>query len=188
MIYLMRHGLDDETRLGGWSDVDLVNDGIIQTRIAAQKMKDLHLKIDKMIVSNVKRAQTTANIVSDILGIDDISYSDLFKEQNKGLLNGMDKTDAFKLYPEFAEEVVKIDTKYPEGESLKDLYIRIKDTLEYINHLNDNTLIITHRGVINMLYYILNDIPLDMDKKRFSVTHASVHEYDKNNLSIRKVL
>lgn len=188
MIYLMRHGLDDETRLGGWSDVDLIDEGIKQTQNSAKEIKDLDIKINKIIASNVKRAKTTADIVSDILGITDITYSDLFKEQNKGLLNGMVREEAIRLYPEFDESVISVDTRYPEGESLKDLYIRMKDTLEYINQLNDNTLIITHRGVINMLYYILNDIPIDMDKKRFSVTHASVHEYDKNNKSIRKVL
>ena len=51
----------------------------------------------------------------------------------------------------------------------------------------DNTLLITHRGVINMLYFILNDISLNMDKKQFGVLPASVHELNKNNKSIKKV-
>lgn len=188
MIYFMRHGLDDETYIGGWSDVDLISTGIKQVETSALKMRELDLKIDKIIASNVKRTKTTAEIVSDILSISSVEVSDLFKEQNKGLLNGMVRKEAIKLYPEFDESVISVDTRYPEGESLKDLYMRMKDTLEYINSLNNNTLIITHRGVINMLYYILNDIPIDMDKKRFNVTHASLHEYDKNNKSIRKVL
>lgn len=69
-----------------------------------------------------------------------------------------------------------------------DLYRRMKESIEYMNQLTDQTLIVTHRGVINMVYYILNNIPLDMDKKKFAVTHASLHEYNKNNKSIRKVL
>lgn len=28
MLYLMRHGLDDENYVGGWSDVGLVSKGI----------------------------------------------------------------------------------------------------------------------------------------------------------------
>jgi len=30
-----------------------------------------------------------------------------------------------------------------------------------------------------MLYYILKDIELDMNKERFDVTHASLHQIDK---------
>lgn len=188
MIYLLRHGLDDEAYLGGWSDVDLLDEGIEQVTLSALKMKELDLKIDKIVASSVKRATTTAEIVSDILGISSFEVSDLFREQNKGLLNGMLRSEAEMLYPELKEKNVSIETKYPDGESLIDLYKRMKESLEYMNSLSDQTLIITHRGVINMLYYILNDIPLDMDKKRFGVTHASLHEYNKNNKSIRKVL
>lgn len=188
MLYLLRHGLDDETYLGGWSDVDLIEEGIKQVEVSTLKMKELNLKIDKIIASDVKRAKTTAEIVSDILGIPSFEVCSLFKEQNKGLLNGMLREKAENLYPELKESNISIATRYPSGESLCDLYKRMKDNLEYINSLSDQTLIITHRGVINMLYYILNDIPLDMDKKRFDVTHASLHEYEKKNKSIRKVL
>ena len=38
-----------------------------------------------------------------------------------------------------------------------------------------------------MLYFILNDISLNMDKKQFGVLPASVHELNKNNKSIKKV-
>ena len=30
MIYLMRHGQDDENYIGGWSDVSLIPEGIVQ--------------------------------------------------------------------------------------------------------------------------------------------------------------
>lgn len=188
MIYLLRHGLDDETYVGGWSDVDLIDEGIRQVETSTLKIKELDLKIDKIIASDVKRAKTTAEIVSDILGISSFEVSELFREQNKGLLNGMLRSEAEQHYPEFKETSISVETRYPEGESLKDLYQRMKGCLEYINSLSDDTLIVTHRGVINMLYYILDEIPLDMDKKKFGVTHASLHEYDKINKSIRKVL
>ena len=29
MIYLMRHGQDDENYIGGWSDVSLLSEGIV---------------------------------------------------------------------------------------------------------------------------------------------------------------
>ena len=51
MLYLLRHGLDDETYLGGWSDVDLIEEGIKQVEVSTLKMKELNLKIDKIIAS-----------------------------------------------------------------------------------------------------------------------------------------
>ncbi len=149
-------------------------------------MQELNLKIDRIIASDVKRAKTTAEIVSDILGIESFEVSSLFKEQNKGILNGMVRSDAEIIFPQLKEENVCIDTRYPKGESLVDLYTRMKDVIEYMDFLSDSTLVVTHRGVINMVYYITNNLPLDMDKKRFAVNHASLHMYQ--NKAIRKVL
>jgi broad specificity phosphatase PhoE len=59
--------------------------------------------------------------------------------------------------------------------------------MDYFESIDDDTLIITHRGVINMFYYIFNDINLDMDKKKFDVTHGSIHEIDLKNKKIRRI-
>lgn len=189
MIYLLRHGLDDEEYIGGWSDVHLVDEGINQVTEVANKIKrSSNIHIERVISSDVLRAIETTKIVTSILGIKEFETTEFLREQSKGKLNGMLKSEAEMLYPEYFGENLTCETVYPDGESLKNLYIRLKNNLNYLSELNNNTLLITHRGVINMLYYILNDIPLDMDKKRFDVTHASLHEFDKKNKSIRKVL
>ena len=51
----------------------------------------------------------------------------------------------------------------------------------------DDSLIVTHRGVINVFYYLFNDIPLDMDKNKFKVKHLSIHEVDIKNKTIRRI-
>lgn len=189
MIYLLRHGLDNESFIGGWSDIPLTKEGVYQVVNVASTINDHdEIKINKVISSSVRRAIQTADIVSPIIGVRDYEVSDILKEQNKGHLNGMEKHVANNLYPEYMDGEVNIDTVYPDGESLIDLYERIKNNLEYFSSLEDGTLLITHRGVINMLYYILNDIPLDMEKKKFDVTHASLHECDIKKKTIRKVL
>jgi probable phosphoglycerate mutase len=186
MIYLMRHGTDDNNYVGGWSDVDLTESGILEVNNLANKMLNNNIKISRIISSDIKRAKTTANIINSYYKCNNIHESNIFREQNKGILNGMKLDIAKKNYPTYFNSV-NIDTIYPNGESLNDLYKRIKDNLEYILSLEDNTLIVTHRGVINMLYYILNDKNLDMDKKQFKVTHASLHELDPINKTIRRV-
>ena len=40
MIYLVRHGLDDENYIGGHSSVDLIDEGIIQVNNSALFIKD----------------------------------------------------------------------------------------------------------------------------------------------------
>lgn len=36
MIYLLRHGLDDENYIGGWSDISLTEEGIKQVQYATK--------------------------------------------------------------------------------------------------------------------------------------------------------
>ena len=184
MIYLMRHGQDDETFIGGWSDVLLTEEGIRDVHEVSKWIKS-NLSISSIVCSDVKRAIQTAEIVSSYLDID-YSSSDMFREQSKGKLNGMLKSEAMVKYPDYFDKVTP-DTIYPNGESLRDLYNKIKKYLDKIMNLEDNTLIITHRGVINMIYYILNEMELDMDKKKFGVETASVHELDVNNRLIKRI-
>lgn len=173
MIYLMRHGQDDETKIGGWSDGDLTLCGKKQVNLTGVYNYDL--EVDKIIASDIKRCQTTAQIMQYHLR-KPIIYDDRLREQNKGDLNGMDLLEANEKYFDLLSDV-KITTCYPNGESLLDLYKRIERLLPWILK-QDKTLIITHRGVINMLYYILKNIELDMNKTQFDVTYASVHELD----------
>lgn len=185
MIYLMRHGQDDETYVGGWSDVALIPEGREEVKKTAFWIKE-HLSIQKIICSDVKRAEETAKIVSSIL---EVPYeTDVhLREQNKGLLNGVPKEEAYLRYPGYTDKEITVDTVFPEGESLRNLYDRIKQYLDKLLCAEDDTLFITHRGVINMIYFLLNDIPLNMDKKQFQVTPASVHVLDRDKKMIKKV-
>ena len=96
MIYLMRHGQDDENYIGGWSDVSLIPEGIVQVNENANWIKE-NLNIKFILCSDVKRAVQTATIVSDILDMSFIETSEL-REQSKGLLNGVLRTEADKEY------------------------------------------------------------------------------------------
>lgn len=181
MIYLMRHGLDDENYIGGWSNVSLVSEGEQQVKEACSFLSNI--KLNRIISSDVLRAKQTASIVSNYLSID-VIYDLRLRELDKGLLTGLSIKEADFLFPNRRQ--LSIYDKYPEGEAMIDLYRRIKLLLDEIKDW-DNTLLITHRGVINMIYYILNDIELDMDKKKFNVTHASIHEANVSKRLVRRI-
>ena len=67
-----------------------------------------------------------------------------------------------------------------------DLYRRQKEVLEWLLGL-EKCLIVTHRGPINMYYFHLNHESLSNDKKRFGVTHASLHELDPKQKVLKKI-
>lgn len=183
-IYLMRHGQDDENYIGGWSDKPLTHQGVMDVEDAASWIKS-HLQIKNIVCSDINRVIETANIVSKTLKMPYSCTIDL-REQNKGLLNGMRKEEANRKYKDLLDNQT-VDTIYPEGESLRNLFERIKRYYEKIKVMPDDTLIITHRGVINMLYYLINLLEPDMDKEKFMVTPASIHELDLKKELIRKV-
>lgn len=182
MIYLMRHGLDDESYIGGYSNVELTDEGIIQVK---DKIKYIsNLNINRIVCSDVLRAKQTSSIISDKLKLP-VYVDKALRELDKGLLNGMEKEKAKELYPRYFE-TLSIYDKYPEGESMLEMYRRIEKLLASIEEYNDS-LLVTHRGVINMIYFILNDIPLDMNKTRFNVVHASIHELNYKEKKIRRI-
>ena len=184
MIYLLSHGLDDESYIGGWSNIDLTHEGLKQVEKTRDYIVDNKLFINKIISSDIKRAQTTANIVNEKLNVD-ITFDKVLRELDKGIYTGIKKT---LLSDKELKDInnYTIYDSYPNGESMYDLYNRIKILMCTLKN-KDNTLIVTHRGVINMIYYILNDIKLDTDKERFNVTHASLHELDINKKLIRRI-
>jgi len=183
VIYLVRHGLDDEDFIGGWSNVDLVKKGIKQSHKLGKFIKE-ELNVDKIYSSDVKRALSTANIINEYINVELVSSS-RFRELNKGLLNGMDEEEAYLKYPKY-KGLKDIHIEYPEGESYIGFYERIKRELDYILTL-DNCLIVTHRGVINVIYFILNNMEPNLDKKQFGVKHATIHELDPIKRTIRKI-
>ena len=184
MIYLMRHGEDDERFIGGWSDIPLTPKGIKESIIASLWLAK-NVNITNIIASDIERAKETSLIVSNIIHVP-VSYDTHLREQNKGLINGLEKEMAIKKYPEYFQNV-RVDTVYPEGESLKNLYERIKEYYLTMASIEDNTLIVTHRGVINMLYYLTQNKELDMNKEQFGVVHSSIHEFNKEKKLIRRI-
>lgn len=183
MIYLLRHGLDDEGYIGGYSDVSLTPEGRNQVLKARDFILEHNFNIKKIYSSDVRRARETTDIINEKLGLE-VCYLSEIRELDKGLLTGLKKTEAYKKFPDYMD-FSDVTIRYPNGESMQDLYDRVVDYMSKFS--DDNCLLVTHRGVINMLYYHYNNIPLSMDKKRFGVTHASIHTFDKEKGEIKKI-
>ena len=74
---------------------------------------------------------------------------------------------------------LEMDEAYPNGESPKDFYRRIKRWfLEFTaNHrdVKGNVLVVTHGGVINVIYHLVKGIEWNNKSRVFKAGNCSIH-------------
>lgn len=179
-IIFVRHGKDDDGYRGGWSNLDLVPEGIVQSKLLAKHIKENEneYRVCRIISSDLRRTLSTAKYISEALNLPIQSEYQL-REINNGDLAGMLNEDALKLYPGLFFNSLKMDETYPNGESPKEFYIRIKkwfnDTVAKYKNTNDNILVVTHSGVINIIYHLVNEIEWSNKKQPFAAGNCSMH-------------
>jgi probable phosphoglycerate mutase len=192
-IYLVRHGKDDNRFRGGWSQRGLIEEGIQQSKKLGEYLRDYHkdFKINRIISSDLKRALETSKYIGVSLQLT-IEQSKDWRETNNGILAGMPNDEANKKYPGLYFNSLRMDERYPRGESPIENFTRIKRVFEGIckeqiekNH-QENVLIITHGGVINIIYHILKGKEWTNRNKPFSTFNTSIHkiEFVKNNWEV----
>ena len=141
---LVRHGKDDDTVRGGWSQQPLTDEGEVQAAELAVFVQKSGLGIQQVYSSDLRRAMQTAQIVADSLRLPIVPKPE-FREVNNGNLAGIKN--------ELAAE------QYPGGESPKEFYERIRcawDVLQKdILERNENVMLVTHGGVMHVILSIV---------------------------------
>jgi probable phosphoglycerate mutase len=157
-LLLIRHGEDEQDKLGGWSDNHLTNNGIKQVEELAVKLKESDIKYDLILSGCLVRAKETAKIINDKLNLE-VIYNQNFNEINNGDLKNLTKEEFMIKYPDLYYSSLMMDEKYPSGESPLDFYRRVKDEIYSIlllyNH--KNIILVTHGGVIGIILSILKN-------------------------------
>lgn len=165
IIYLVRHGKDDDNYRGGWSDLGLLEEGVNQSKLLAEYLHNNkeRYKIDTLISSDLRRAVETSNEISAKLNIP-VRFLSEWRESNNGILAGMLNTEALQKYPGLFFNTLRMDEQYPNGESPIEFYIRIKEAFQKLcneilnGEIGPNVMLVTHGGVINILYHIINGL------------------------------
>ena len=153
-IDLLRHGEDEQDKLGGWSDNHLTTNGIMQINEVCDYLdKDY----DLIISSDLVRTKETAEIISSKL-LKKIIFNEKLREINNGELKNLTKEEFNNKYPGLYFNALMMEQAYPNGESPIDFYIRIKEVFIEIlnNYKGKKLLIITHGGVITVIQCLLN--------------------------------
>ncbi|MHC0040903.1 histidine phosphatase family protein [Streptococcus periodonticum] len=178
-ILFVRHGKDSDQHRGGWSQLDLLPEGKREAKTLAdylvQHKEDYHFT--KIITSDLKRAETTAIILVEALQLPLEKESSL-RETNNGDLAGMLNSKADQKFPRLYFRSLAMDEHYPNGESPREFYQRIKTWFQRFLQENDDSdetqIVVTHGGVINIIYHLVNQIEWTNKSNLFHVKHCSI--------------
>lgn len=178
-IFFVRHGKDDGNYRGGWSDMPLVDEGKEQVKKLAEFLegKKDEYKIEKIISSDLLRTKQTTEIINEKLKVP-VEYTDKLREMNNGKIAGMLNADVEKLYPGLYYNTLRMDERYPEGESPIEFYSRITRDFEKIVDENKeckNIMVVTHSGVINIIYRYINNMEWSNKIKSIKISNASIY-------------
>lgn len=180
-IYLVRHGDDDESYRGGWSQLPLIPEGIEKSKKLSEYLynqvdDEQKINVDRIISSDLKRARMTADIINEKLNVD-IKYDERIRENNNGIFAGMLNEEAIRNYPNVFFSNLEYNERFPKGESPKEFFMRIKDAFFKIIEENkdvENLMIVTHAGVISIIYHIIKKIRWTNKKKSVRLPKTSI--------------
>lgn len=168
-LTVVRHGstkLNDSGKIRGWADVDLDEKGQEEAKEAGEELKKN--PPDLLVVSDMKRTQETAEIISKITGSPIKEVSRDFRPWDLGDLTGQSVKGTLPIIQEYAKE--KPDEKIPGGESFNSFKKRFLTGLEEVikKYKGKNIGIVTHhRGDRIIDGWIKGDMTGDIDMDSF---------------------
>jgi 2,3-bisphosphoglycerate-dependent phosphoglycerate mutase len=128
-LVLVRHGLTDWNKEGRWqgfTDIPLNDEGRIESQLAAEAIRDLH--IDKAFTSTLSRTiQTYEEIASHLKLSCPVEHVAALNERDYGIYTGKNKWEVEQEIGKEQFELVRRgwDVHVPDGETLKMVYERV---------------------------------------------------------------
>ncbi|NLL38026.1 MAG: NTP transferase domain-containing protein [Clostridiales bacterium] len=185
---LIRHGRTVRHRekiFMGQYDPPLDEEGSAQAIGASKELKKYDPKADILYTSDLKRASRTAELISQGLGGIKLCTLPGLREISLGAWDGRYISDIKSRYPDEYEKrgknllTYKPDTK---AENFYDLQYRVLDCVSDILRQDENPdiIIVTHSGVIKVLYGNLMDKDIQWAMDRLNPTNGSVTVIDQS--------
>lgn len=183
-IILLRHGENRANLTKEFSykkiDYPLTEKGILQAQQTAEALRGQEIRA--IYTSPLKRAQQTAQIVGDAVGLTPI-VEEAFREINVGRLEEVPPSDeTWGQYRRVIHAWVegRSDVSFPGGENNNQLWARYEKGLRQIiqAHPGQNLLVVGHAGIFtSTLPRLCPDISI-LDLFKFENHNASLTEID----------
>ncbi len=156
-IFLVRHGEttgDLEDRYGGNYDDHLTERGKEQLHETALKLSREGVQI--IFTSRLIRAKESAGIIQGQVGCN-VEIVEGIEERNYGVLAGLTKVEAARLYPEAVDAHRNPENTDPEGESLAQFQSRTLEAFKSIFSKDYSTVaVVSHGGPLKQVLKYLN--------------------------------
>jgi len=181
--YVLLHGqtdFDAEGRIIGNSDPELNEAGREQAREVGNGLKDKG--IDMILSSPQLRTMETAQIVSGILGIDEVKITKGLKlyERAFGDLEGMliSEVDMFALSSWFGNAAT------PNGETVRETANRV---IAYMNNMvkifrTKTMLLVVPEHVLRVLYWFFTGLPELGKESVIETANCKIYEFDTDDI------
>ena len=183
ICYLVRHGKDDDTVRGGWSQHPLTQEGIKQAEMLTEHLAG-NVVIDHIYSSDLRRAMQTAEIIANKIKLPIITLPQ-FRETNNGDLAGMKNDIALVRYPGLFWNQLGWEQCYPGGESPKQFYERIatawRDFSKKIISQSEDVILVTHGGVIHVILSIVEKRSYSNTEKQRNIGYAEIIKLSYKN-------
>ncbi len=174
-LYVVRHGETIENAnncLVGRLNTSLTEKGINQAKQVSEYFKDKN--IDLIVSSPLDRCKKTAEIISQ--NKIPIIYSDSLLGRDHGEFTGKPRDSIdFDEYWNYNKNI-----QYKKAESVRQLYDRVAKLIEELKmtYQDKNIIIVTHSGIMRVLYYYFKGIPKDGILSEITIKNCEVFEYE----------
>ncbi len=165
----------------------MLDEGKRQSRMVADYFRtSSEYKIEYIVSSDLNRTLETAEYIAAALDLP-IHADTRLRETNNGDLAGMLNSEALVKYPGLFWNTLDMDEAYPGGESPTAFYLRIKEWFEDITKnppiQSGDLLVVTHGGVINIIYYLVKKSEWTNKKPMFPIDKCSIHVLDADSMA-----
>ena len=178
-IIFVRHGQDDETRRGGWSQYGLLEAGHTQAKKVADYFRNkTSYDIGALYASDLPRTMETAAYFSEALDLP-FRQDPGLGEINNGDLAGMPNEEALRKYPGLFFSTLEMEEPFPNGESPAEFHRRVQAWFARFLEANRDSqrdiLEVTHGGVIKVIYHLVKKMAWSNKRNSVPTEKCSIH-------------
>lgn len=184
-LFLVRHGETDwniESKIQGQTDIALNEKGRQQAKELAGELACREPAIQVIYTSCQLRARQTASIIGEALGIVPVAAKGL-EEISLGKWEGYTWRQVREVFAE-DYQLWQSNRRYqvpPMGESYQQLLDRLIPAIDnIISREDENTLVVTHSGVIMTLLSYVYDTPFEDMARHYKMGNAKIVELDRD--------